>query len=81
MQIRPLIWSYVGTEHCLWKGVADGLLSHVTFFVTVHNAATDEYLVRTDLNGVANEKCVGLDAAKVKAQDMLNSYAFSLILL
>ncbi|MBS1635410.1 MAG: hypothetical protein JST26_05760 [Bacteroidetes bacterium] len=80
MQIRPLIWEYIGTEHCLWRGTADGLLSQVSFFVTLSSKAKDEYLVRCDLNGIANEICIGLEAAKIKAQDLLNSYAISLIL-
>lgn len=80
MQIRPLIWEYIGTEHCLWRGMADGLLSHVSFFITLRGSSGDEYLVRTDLNGIANETCNGLEAAKAKAQELLDAYAFSLIL-
>ncbi len=81
MQIRPLIWEYVGTEHCLWRGRADNLLSHVSFFITLSNAGADEYTIRTDINGIANEKCIGLEAAKARAQDLLNGYAFSLLIL
>jgi len=60
--------------------MADGLLSHVSFFITLRGSSGDEYLVRTDLNGIANETCNGLEAAKAKAQELLDAYAFSLIL-
>lgn len=80
MQIQPLVWEYVGTQHCLWRAATNGLLSHVSFFITISNVTTDEYLVRTDINGIANEKCIGLEAAKARAQQLLNSYALWLIL-
>ena len=40
----------------------------------------EEYLIRTDTNGIANEICIGLEKAKEKAQELLNSYALSLII-
>lgn len=80
MQIQPLIWIHVGTPHCLCRAETTGLLSHVSFFITISNEAKDEYLIRTDINGIANEKCIGLEASKAKAQELLNGYALSLIL-
>lgn len=80
MQIQPLIWEYVGTSHCLYRASTNGLLSHVSFFITISNPTKDEYLIRTDINGIANEKCIGLEPSKAKAQELLNGYALSLIL-
>ena len=81
MQIKQLEWEYVGSEHCLWRGKVDGLLSHVLFFITPTGRDPEEYLVRTDMDGISNEVCIGLEKAKAKAQELLNSYAFSLIIL
>lgn len=80
MQIKSIIWEYVGSEHCLWRGKTDGLLSHILFFITLTGKDPEEYLVRTDTNGIPNEICIGLEKAKAKAQEFLNSYAFSLII-
>lgn len=79
MQLRPLIWEYIGSQECLWRGVADGLLSHASFFIT-GTTQTNEYLVHTELNGIDQVTCKGLETAKDKAQELLNSYAFSLII-
>ena len=80
MQIKPLIWEYIGNEHCLWRGKADGLLCHVLFFITPTERIPDEYMVRTDINGIANETCIGIEKTKAKAQELLNSYALALII-
>lgn len=79
MQIKAIQWEYMGQEHCLWKGRAIGLLSHVSFFITLTGNHPEEYLIRTDTNGIANETCIGLEQAKVKAQELLNSYTIGLI--
>lgn len=80
MQIRIISWEYIGNEHCLWRGKTDGLLSHIQFFITTTERDNEEYLVRTDTNGIANEICIGIEKAKAKAQEMLNGYAFSFII-
>lgn len=78
MQLRPLIWKYEGKDHCLWHGAADGLLSHVSFFIT-RSDAPNEYIVSTDLKGIENVTCESLEIAKDRAQELLTTYAFSLI--
>lgn len=79
MQTKALTWEYIGKEHCLWKGRTIGMLSHVSFFITLKENEQDEYLIRTDSKGIANETCIGLENAKAKAQELLNSYTLSLI--
>ncbi len=80
MQVKSISWEYVGKEHCQWKGKPDGMLSHVHFFITPTERDPDEYLIRTDINGIANEICLGLENTKTKAQELLNSYALGLII-
>ena len=79
MQAKSIQWEYIGQEHCQWKGRAIGLLSHVSFFITLTGSHPEEYLIRTDTNGIANEACIGLENAKAKAQELLNSYTLTLI--
>lgn len=80
MQVKALTWEHIGKENCLWKGTLDGLFSHIQFFITPTDRDPDEFLIRTDLNGIPNETCIGLENAKKKAQDLLNSYAIGMIL-
>jgi len=80
MQIKSISWEYVGTEHCLWKGKTDGLLCHIRFFITATGRDEEEYLLRTDTNGIANETCIGLENTKAKAQELLNRYALSIVI-
>lgn len=80
MQIKKIMWEYIGKEHCLWRGKTDGMLCHIIFFITPTGRDQEEYLVRTDTNGIANEICIGLEMAKAKAQELLNTYALSLII-
>lgn len=79
MQVRALIWTYIGKEHCLWTGKMDGLLSHIQFFITPTGRDPEEYFIRTDTNGIPNETCIGLEDTKKKAQDLLNSYAIGMM--
>lgn len=80
MQIKKITWEYIGKEYCLWRGKTDGILCHIIFFITPTGRDQEEYLVRTDTNGIANETCIGLEKAKVKAQELLSNYALSLII-
>lgn len=80
MQVKSLKWEYVGNEHCLWRGRTNGIPCHVQFFITLTEKDLDEYLIRTDTNGIANATCIGLDGAKAKAQELLNSYVLTLII-
>jgi hypothetical protein len=80
MQVKSITWEYVGKEHCLWKSKTDGMLCNVQFFITSTGKDPEEYLLRTDTNGIANDTCIGLEKTKAKAQDLLNSYALSLII-
>lgn len=78
MQVKSLIWELVDNKHCLWRGKTDGWSCHA-FFITRINTVLDEYLVHTDINGIANETCIGIENAK--AQELLNNYALGLIIL
>lgn len=80
MQVKSISWKYVGKEHCLWAGKPEGIFSQMLFFITSTGNDPEEYLVRTDVNGIANETCIGLEKAKAKAQELLNSYALSLLI-
>lgn len=80
MQVKIISWEYIGKEHCLWRGKTDGILCHIIFFITPTGRDQEEYMVRTDTNGIANEICIGLEKAKAKAQELLNTYALSLII-
>lgn len=80
MQVKKISWEYVGKEHCMWRGKTDGMFCHVIFFITPTGRDQEEYLVRTDTNGIANEVCIGLENAKAKAQELLNVYVLTLII-
>lgn len=79
MQVKKLTWEYIGKEHCLWTGKLEGFLSHIQFFITPTGRDRQEYFIRTDINGIPNETCMGLENAKKKAQDLLNSYAIGMM--
>lgn len=78
MQVKKLTWEFTNKEHCQWSGKLDGWLSHIRFFITPTGKDPNEYLVRTDTNGIPNETCIGLETAKAKAQELLNNYAIGL---
>jgi hypothetical protein len=80
MQVKSLIWEYIGKENCLWKGKIEGLFCHIEFFITPTKRDPEEFLIRTDANGIGNETCIGVDNAKRKAQELLNNYAIGLII-
>jgi hypothetical protein len=80
MHVQPLSWEYIGNEKCLWLGKTNGLLSHVEIFISASLNAHDEYVISSSINGFENNYCLGIDNAKTRAQDLLNSYAISLIL-
>ena len=80
MQLKSLHWQFIGTNHCLWVGKADGLLSHVRFFITAADGKEEEYLIRTEIKSIADEVCIGLEKSKEKAQQLLDSYAWSLVM-
>lgn len=80
MQIKELTWEYVGEDNCLWVGKLDGMFGNIRFFISQANCDPAKYYLRNDINGVPDETCLGLDKAKKKAQDLLNSYAIGLTL-
>lgn len=79
MQLRALTWEYVGNSDCLWRGRADGLLSHVSFTI-MESATACEFVLQTDIAGIDQMTYQDLNVAKAEAQDILTSYAFSLII-
>jgi len=80
MQVKSISWEYVGTEHCLWKGKTEGGIFPVLFFITSTGRDREEYLLRTDTNGIANEICLGLEKTKAKAQELLTRYILSIVI-
>lgn len=80
MQLQTLVWRYVGLEDCIWEGSTKGLLRYVVFQIC-RTEIENVYLVRTDFVKIRAHICTGAFAAKQKAQDLLNSYALSLIIL
>lgn len=77
MQIQPLIWRYIGHSNCLWEGSTRGLLGHIRFEIA-YTGESEIYSVQSDFRGIDNTSCEGVFNAKVKAQELLNSYAISL---
>lgn len=79
MHVQPISWKYIGKEDCLWLGKTNGLLSHIAMRINV-TEKENEYSINSNIHGFIVQKVNGLENAKVKAQELLNGYAFSLII-
>jgi len=80
MHVQPISWEYIGEEKCLWLGKTNGLLSHIKIYIIPKEKVSDEYLISANINGFVTHTTWGIEKTKAKAQDLLNSYAISLIL-
>lgn len=80
MNVQPISWEYQKTGQGVWLGKTNGLLSHIEICITPTCYINDEYQISATIRGFTNEFAIGIDQAKSKAQELLNSYALSLIL-
>lgn len=76
--MQKIEWEYI-EDKCFWKGSTTGLFSHRTIVIQATHVA-DEYTVFLDHKGAEPIVCYGLDAAKDKAQSLLNNYVLANIL-
>lgn len=79
MHVQPIRWKYIGKADCLWLGTTNGLLSHIEMKI-VPGEKENEYLITSNITGFENQNSFEIENTKRKAQDLLNSYAISLII-
>lgn len=79
MYVQTISWKYLGQGDCLWLGNTNGLLSHITMHINT-TKKENEYSIHSNIHGFMVQKVSGLENAKVKAQELLNSYALSIII-
>lgn len=79
MHVQPIQWEYIGKAGCLWLGTTNGLLSHIEMKI-VSGKNENEYLIISNIRGFENQTSFEIENTKRKAQDLLNSYAISLII-
>ena len=79
MHVQPIQWEYIGKADCLWLGTTNGLLSHIEMKI-ISEKNENEYLITSNIRGFENQNSFGIENAKRKAQELLNSYAISLII-
>ncbi len=76
MRPKRIQWTYLGREHAEWTGMLPGEFPPVRF--VLEKLSHDQYRVRCNLDGVPDQPCTGLDKARILAQQLYNTYAFSL---
>ena len=79
MQIQPIHWYYAEQQKC-WIGKTNGLFSHIQMRVMPLHSVFEECLLDSSISGFRMQTVIGIDNAKQKAQEYLNSYAMSLII-
>jgi hypothetical protein len=79
MHIQPISWQKDKTNQLL-IGTTNGLLSHIEMYITSLVNKCNEYEISSNIQGFAKQRAIGIENAKSKAQELLNSYAMSLIL-
>ena len=79
MHIQPICWSFAEERQC-WIGKTNGLLSHIEMQVIPLHSAFQECLIDSSITGFKKYTVIGVERAKEKAQELLNSYAMSLII-
>lgn len=79
MHIQPIHWEYIGKADCLWLGTTNGLLSHIEMKI-VPGEKENEYIITSNITGFEKQNSLEIEHTKRKAQELLNSYAFSLII-
>ncbi len=78
MHIQPVCWRSDKTNQLL-IGTTNGLLSHIEMYLTLSKETDNEYEITSTIRGFIKQQVPGLENAKLKAQECLNSYAMSLI--
>jgi hypothetical protein len=79
MHIQPICWRS-GKDNHLLIGNTNGLLSHIKMYISNSNSICNGYEITSNIQGFKKQQVYGLEHAKRRAQDCLNSYAMSLIL-
>ncbi|MFM9908523.1 MAG: hypothetical protein ACKVOW_04205 [Chitinophagaceae bacterium] len=79
MHIQPIHWKYIGKADCLWLGTTNGLLSHIEMKI-IPGEKENEFLIFSNITGFEVQRLIEIENTKRKAQELLNSYAFSLII-
>ncbi len=78
MQITQLNWMenvIHGTS--TWIGTGTGIWATVRITVQLVDGSTDDYTISSTLKQIDDIHCIGLEAAKEKAQAIINAYALS----
>ena len=75
MTLNIIAWYCVGSNESSWFGINDGFFSNIILYVARTDVLEDEYLVSANYKYITSVKCMGLEAAKLKGQDLLNSHA------
>jgi hypothetical protein len=78
MHIQPICWQRDKTNQLL-IGTTNGLLSHIEMYVALSNSNCNEYEIASNIQGFIKLRAIGMENAKLMAQEFLNSYAMSLI--
>jgi hypothetical protein len=78
MHIQPISWQKDKTSQLL-IGTTNGLLSHIEMYITSPVNKCNEYEISSNIQGFSKHRAIGMENAKLRAQELLNSYAMSLI--
>ena len=73
---KKLQWKYIGRTNAHWVGMLPDENPPVRF--VLEKQTGEKYLIKSDLNGIKNCSCEGLESARKQAQILFNSYATSL---
>jgi hypothetical protein len=79
MHIQPIFWRSDKANHLL-IGSTNGLLSHIEMYVCMSNSIRGGYEITSNIKGFDKQYAIGVDSAKLKAQECLTAYAMCLIL-
>ena len=77
MKTKKLQWTYVGLTNAHWVGMLPGEYPPVRFIL--EKLSGERYLIKSDLNGIENCSCTGLELAKLQAQELFDGYVHSLL--
>lgn len=78
MHIQPICWQSDKTSHLL-IGTTNGLLSHIEMYVSRSNSICNGYEITSNIQGFVKQQAFGIENAKLRAQELFNTYALSLI--
>ena len=83
LKTKTLQWQqrdkdYYGTPCNQWSGTCKGHEQRICLTLTEIKPGTETYRISTGLDGMAHIQVGGLERAKAKAQEIFDSYAYSL---